>query len=83
MGLGTNVNANRSVQRDLFQVNGSGRGGSGHGRVILVGDPVATVRIQVNHNTSTNNRGFNFNGRETPAQRRDRLNNMRRAWNPN
>jgi len=79
MGLGVNTNLNRSVQRDLFQVNGRGRGGSGRGRVILVGDPVATVRIQANHN---NNRGFNFNGRETPVQRRDRLNSMRRAWNP-
>ena len=83
MGLGVNTNSNQSVQRDLFQVNGGGHGGSGNGRMIMVGDPVATVRVQVNPNTSTSNRGFNFNGRETPVQRRDRLNNMRRAWNPN
>jgi len=63
-----NINPNRSVQRDLFQqVNGRGRGGgSGRGRMILIGDPVATLGIQLNCN---NDRGGNFHGSDCPENR--------------
>jgi len=75
LGLGVqgSANPNRSVQRDLFHVNGRGRGVTGRGRMIMVGDPASTVRIQVNRSNRE---------RETPTQRRARLNNMRRSWNP-
>ena len=63
------VVADANVQRDLFHVNGRGRGHTIPGRRILVGDAGVTT-IQV----------VTRSDRETPTQRRARLNSMRQAF---
>eukprot|EP00557_Chaetoceros_sp_GSL56_P014512 CAMPEP_0176485974 /NCGR_PEP_ID=MMETSP0200_2-20121128/5324_1 /TAXON_ID=947934 /ORGANISM="Chaetoceros sp., Strain GSL56" /LENGTH=525 /DNA_ID=CAMNT_0017882651 /DNA_START=434 /DNA_END=2011 /DNA_ORIENTATION=+ len=84
-----------SIQRNLFRINDSGsssnasstspRGDGGTGEAIqVVSDStigVGTVRIRMNLSDSNRARTA-LQMRESPNQRRARLNSMRQTWNP-
>ena len=89
-------NGSQGVQRDLFHVNTGhvrGRRGGGSVRQILVGDPGARIRVSTRRTATTaaaavpwqSQQGGNTNGSgngETVAERRERLHQMRRNFNP-